>query len=77
MSKTKPAVETLTYEQAFEELEKIVTSLEGDQIALDDAMALFERGQVLAQRCATLLDQAELRVRVLTGEETRNGTVED
>lgn len=64
---TVPAVE-LDYETAFGELETIVTALESEQPSLQDAMLLFERGQALAQRCATLLDQTELRVRQLTGE---------
>jgi exodeoxyribonuclease VII small subunit len=62
------AVVELNYEAAFSELEAIVTALESEQPSLQDAMLLFERGQALAQRCAALLDQAELRVRQLTGE---------
>jgi exodeoxyribonuclease VII small subunit len=62
------AVAELNYETAFAELETIVTALESEQPSLQDAMQLFERGQALAQRCAALLDQAELRVRQLTGE---------
>jgi exodeoxyribonuclease VII small subunit len=60
------AVGDLNYETAFAELEAIVTALESEQPSLQDAMELFERGQELAQRCAALLDQAELRVRQLT-----------
>jgi exodeoxyribonuclease VII small subunit len=62
------AVAELNYETAFAELDTIVTALESEQPSLQDAMQLFERGQALAQRCAALLDQAELRVRQLTGE---------
>jgi exodeoxyribonuclease VII small subunit len=62
------AVGELNYEAAFAELEVIVAALESEQPSLQDAMELFERGQALAQRCAALLDQAELRVRQLTGE---------
>lgn len=61
-------VDQLPYETAYAELEMIVTALEGDGGALDDALALYERGQVLARRCAALLDQAELKVRLLSGE---------
>ena len=70
----RPAVEELTYEQALAELEKIVTTLETNrpneagQLSLDEAMALFERGQALSKRCLDLLDKAELRVRQLSGE---------
>jgi exodeoxyribonuclease VII small subunit len=62
------AVVDLNYEAAFAELEAIVTALESEQPSLQDAMLLFERGQALAQRCAALLDQAELRVRQLTNQ---------
>ncbi len=56
----------LTYEQAFAELEEIVAALESDKRSLEDAMTLFERGQALSRRCASLLDQADLKVQQLT-----------
>lgn len=73
MSKTlsPKSVEDLTYEEAFAELEAIVTALEGDgsRNPLEDAMSLFERGQSLVKRCSELLEGAELKVRQLSGEE--------
>ena len=71
------AVAELNYETAFAELETIVTALESEQPSLQDAMQLFERGQALAQRCAALLDTAELRVRQLTGEGLQDLPEED
>ncbi len=68
MSKQKP-VEDLTYEEAFAELESVVAALESGQRPLDESMALFERGQALIRRCAELLEQAELKVKQLSGEE--------
>lgn len=65
----RPPVEELSYEQAFAELEDIVSALESDEHALERSLSLFERGQALAQRCATLLDQADLKVQQLSGEE--------
>lgn len=65
-------VESLTYEQAFHEMEEIVTALEDAPLSLEDSMLLFERGQLLSLRCTTLLDQAELRLTRLqqtTGEQ--------
>jgi exodeoxyribonuclease VII small subunit len=59
-------IDQLSYEAAYSELESIVATLEENQRPLDEAMALFERGQALAVRCAALLDQAELKVRQLT-----------
>lgn len=62
-------VDDLTYEQAFAELETIVKALESEERTLDEALAQFERGQALARHCNTLLDQAEIKVRQLSGEE--------
>ncbi|RPI23936.1 MAG: exodeoxyribonuclease VII small subunit [Chloroflexota bacterium] len=62
-------VEELTYEQAFSELEAIVTALESDQNTLEDCLELFERGQSLARFCANLLESAELKVQQLSGED--------
>ena len=61
--------EELTYEQAFAELEAIVATLETEERSLDDAIAQYERGQALAKHCSTLLDNAELKVRQLSGDE--------
>ncbi len=60
------ALDELTYEQAFAELEELVGKLESEIGNLDQALALFERGQALAKRCAELLDKAELKVQQLT-----------
>ena len=62
-------IDQLTYEQAFSQLDAIVSALEGDELTLEAAMSLFERGQKLIQRCNGLLEQAELRVRQLSGED--------
>ncbi len=58
-------VQSLSYEQAFAELEEIIDGLETNEKSLEEAIALFERGQALAKHCAALLDKAELRVRQL------------
>jgi len=62
------ALDEMTYEQAFTALEEVVSQLETEKHSLEQALALFERGQALARRCTALLDQAELRVQQLTGD---------
>jgi exodeoxyribonuclease VII small subunit len=62
-------IDQLSYEQAFSQLDAIVSSLESDDLTLEAAMSVFERGQKLIQHCNGLLEQAELRVRQLSGEE--------
>jgi len=62
----KDEVKELNYEPAFAELAEIVKALEGEEHTLEEAVALFERGQVLAKHCADLLEKTELRVTQLT-----------
>jgi exodeoxyribonuclease VII small subunit len=66
-TETKP-IEELTYEEAFSELEKIVTALEAGEQPLEEALTLFERGQKLTKHCAELLAKAELKIQDLSGE---------
>ncbi len=63
--KESSQIESLTYEQAFAELEKVVSSLEEGQATLDESVELFQRGQSLAKHCADLLEKARLKVTVL------------
>lgn len=60
--------EELTFEEALTELENIVTQLETGDLTLEEALALFEQGQTLAQRCSAQLDAAALRVEQLTSD---------
>ncbi len=69
MAKTEPkSIEKMTYEEASTELETVVAALEMEGRPLEESLALFERGQALVKRCAALLEQAELKVRQLAGE---------
>jgi exodeoxyribonuclease VII small subunit len=62
---TDAEIKKLTFEQAFSELEKLVQEMETGNLALEQAMVLFERGVVLTAHCNDLLDTVELRVRQL------------
>lgn len=63
------SLENIPYEQALAELEQIVSDLESSERPLEEALALYERGQVLARYCSKLLDQAELRIEQITGDQ--------
>jgi exodeoxyribonuclease VII small subunit len=68
-SKKEKIVEELSYEEALAELEEIVSVLENGQNQLEDAIKLFERGQALASRCGVLLEEADLKVKQVAGDE--------
>jgi exodeoxyribonuclease VII small subunit len=65
--KKKP--EDLTYEQAIERLEQIVSQIESGQAGLEDAIRLYEEGMMLAKRCREILAQAEQRIEQLSRED--------
>jgi exodeoxyribonuclease VII small subunit len=53
---------SLAFEGALDELEALVEKLETGDLALEQALAAFERGVALSRRCAELLDRAEQRI---------------
>ena len=58
--------ESLRFEQALAELERVVERLQRPEIPLDEAVALFRRGTELAQMTEDLLSAAELQVQQLS-----------
>jgi exodeoxyribonuclease VII small subunit len=57
--------EPSTFEEAQAELEQIVTRLERGQASLDEALALWERGEELYAFCRAKLDAAQGKVEEL------------
>jgi exodeoxyribonuclease VII small subunit len=53
------------FEEAQAELERIVERLEGGQATLDEALALWERGEELYRVCRARLDAAEGKIEEL------------
>jgi exodeoxyribonuclease VII small subunit len=51
-----------TFEAAQRELEQIVERLERGETGLDEAIALWERGEELYRLCETKLDAAQGRI---------------
>ncbi len=58
----------LTFEQAMERLEEIVSMLESGKETLDESMKLFEEGTALTVFCTELLKNAEQKIIKLTAE---------
>jgi len=60
-----PASSIAEFEHSLDELEQLVTRMEGGELSLDESLKSFERGISLYRHCQTALEQAELRVRLL------------
>jgi exodeoxyribonuclease VII small subunit len=54
-----------SFEQLQRELEEIVTRLERGDVPVDDAIALFRRGEELYKECVARLQGAELQLEEL------------
>ncbi|GAB3465924.1 exodeoxyribonuclease VII small subunit [Kineococcus endophyticus] len=63
---TTPA-DQLSYEQARDELVDVVRRLETGGTGLEEALALWERGEALADRCQQWLDGARERLDAARG----------
>ena len=55
----------LPFDKALAELRDVVARLEQGGLALEESIALYERGAALHEHCGRLLDSAELRVQRL------------
>ena len=52
----------MTFEQAVEQLERIVDHLERGDVPLDKSIEIYERGEALKKHCEKLLNAAENRI---------------
>jgi len=57
-----PDPTSLGYEQARDELVDIVARLEGGRAPLEATLGLWERGEALAARCRSILEDAQARL---------------
>jgi exodeoxyribonuclease VII small subunit len=58
MSETTKDIDAMSYEQARDELVKVVAELETGSVTLEKSMQLWERGEALANRCEKWLSGA-------------------
>lgn len=59
-------VDKMSFEDAIKELETVVGQLERGDVALDESIALYERGAALKARCEAKLKEAEEKVAKIT-----------
>jgi len=65
-----------SYEQARDELAAIVAALEGGGQSLEQALTLWERGEVLASICQSWLDNARERLETARSSRTEASTTD-
>lgn len=55
-------ISKMSYEEARDELQQVVTQLEQQNVTLDASMALWERGEALAKVCEEWLSGARKKL---------------
>ena len=70
VKKSTAKAESITFEAAMTRLEAVVRALEDGKTSLEESMKLYEEGVALVRVCSGKLDEAERRVKVLTGAES-------
>ena len=61
----KPA----TFEEALAELGKLVEQLEGGKLPLAESLSVYERAIALSSRCTKLLEDAEQKIKLISGDD--------
>lgn len=60
--KNNEDIAKLSYEEARDELGKVLGALEAGSVPLDESMKLWERGEALAKHCQALLAGAKAKI---------------
>lgn len=66
---TEKPVTEMSFEEAMAALEGVVGQLERGEVALEQSIALYERGAALKEHCARKLAEAEARVEMIRAQE--------
>ena len=60
------AQKKLSFEEALETLEEVVSKLEAGKLSLDEALAAYEKGMGLVRFCNERLSDAERRIEAIS-----------
>jgi exodeoxyribonuclease VII small subunit len=60
-----------SFEESFRRLQEVVQTLSEGSLTLQEALSAFEEGMALADRCTQMLDAAELRLKQVSAQATR------
>jgi exodeoxyribonuclease VII small subunit len=66
--KAAAPVDSLSFEQAMDELDQLVRKMEAGELPLDESIAAYRRGAELARYCQARLANAEQEIRQLEGD---------
>ncbi len=62
MSEEQKGVQELSLEEAFEQIENVITHLEQEEITLEESFKEYNRGMQLLKYCNETIDKVEKKV---------------
>jgi exodeoxyribonuclease VII small subunit len=68
---TEKPIAEMSFEEAMTALEQVVGALERGDVALEQSIALYDRGAALKAHCAARLKEAEEKVELIRAAEGR------
>ncbi|SMC34833.1 exodeoxyribonuclease VII small subunit [Polynucleobacter kasalickyi] len=61
---TKNPIQTINYEKAVVELEKLIADMESGKLSLEETLSSYKRGAELIKHCQSLLEQVEQQIKI-------------
>ncbi len=69
---SKSKTSTNNFEESIQELESIVTSMEEEQLPLEELIFHYERGAELHKQCEGFLNSAKQRLETIANKDTKD-----
>ena len=69
--------EKIPFELKLKRLEQIVRAMERGEVPLEESLKLFQEGTALVRECGTMLDEAEMQVKMIVPGANGEPTEED
>lgn len=54
-------------EELFSQIEGVISGMEEDEVSLEDAFSLYQKGISLVKRCNEKIDRVEKEIQILNG----------
>ncbi|MGH2272776.1 exodeoxyribonuclease VII small subunit [Anaerohalosphaeraceae bacterium U12dextr] len=77
MAKSEKKADELSFEQAIDQLNQIVSRIEMGQVPLQESLEQYEKGMKLIRYCRGILQDAEKRIEMISAKEEQKPTESD
>lgn len=77
MAKSEKKADELSFEQAIDQLNQIVSRIEMGQVPLQESLEQYEKGMKLIRYCRGILQDAEKRIEMISAKEEQKPAESD